>query len=296
MSKVVAQGQSPADAERNPFFGLEPVGPEFLRTLDVPLLQGRGFTDADREGAAKVAIVTAGVARRLWPGEDAIGKRFHYAGENEPESLVTVVGVAPDLHYREHREATPTILRPFRQVLAQGTFVLRTRGALADALPAIRRAVIDDEPGAKVVSAESMDELIAPQLSAPRFNALLLSAFALAALVLAAVGLYGIMASAVAQQTRELGVRMALGATPERLRRMVLGQALKVAGIGAAAGLAAALAGSKLLTSLLFEVSPTDPGALLGACALLLSVASIAALVPAQRATRVDPAQVMRAE
>ncbi len=296
MTKIAAEGQSATDAESNPWFGLEPVGPEFLRTLGVPILKGRGLSDADREGAPRVAVVTEGVAGRLWPNQDVIGRRFHDFRESAPDSLVTIVGVVPDLHYREHREATPTILRPFRQLAAQGTFVVRTRGALTTALPAMRRAVKDAEPDALVLSAASMDELIAPQLARPRFDAVLLSTFAVAALILAAIGLYGIMASAVAQQTRELGVRMALGATPERLRRMVLGQALRVTGVGAAVGLAAALAGSRLLTSLLFEVSPTDPVALLGACALLLAVAFVAALMPAQRAGRVDPAQMLRAE
>ena len=296
MTKIAAEGQSATDAESNPWFGLEPVGPEFLRTLGVPILKGRGLSDADREGAPRVAVVTEGVARRLWPNQDVIGRRFHDFRQSAPDSLVTIVGVVPDLHYREHREATPTILRPFRQLAAQGTFVVRTRGALTTALPAMRRAVKDAEPDALVLSAASMDELIAPQLARPRFDAVLLSTFAVAALILAAIGLYGIMASAVAQQTRELGVRMALGATPERLRRMVLGQALRVTGVGAAVGLAAALAGSRLLTSLLFEVSPTDPVALLGACALLLAVAFVAALMPAQRAGRIDPAQMLRAE
>ncbi len=295
MAQIAPEGESETEVQRNPFFGLEPVGPEFFRTLGIPVLRGRGFTDADREGAPRVAVVTEGVARRLWPNQDVIGKRFH-DGPNASDSLVTIVGVVPDFHYRELREATPTVLRPFRQLLAQGAFVVRTRGSLAAVLPALRRAVTEADPGALLLSAESMDELIAPQLSRPRLDALLLAAFALAALVLAASGLYGIMASAVAQQTREFGVRLALGAAPERLRRMVLGQALKVAGIGAAVGLATALAGSRILTSLLFEVSPTDPVALLGACALLLAVAVVAALVPAQRAARIDPAQMLRGD
>jgi ABC-type antimicrobial peptide transport system permease subunit len=141
-----------------------------------------------------------------------------------------------------------------------------------------------------------MDGLIAPQLARPRFDALRLSTFALTALILAAIGVYGIMAAAVAKQTRELGVRMALGATPGRLRAMILGQALRLTGIGAGVGLAAALAGSRVLTSLLFEVSPTDPVALLGACTLLLAVELVAALVLAQRAGRIDPTQMLRAE
>jgi len=141
-----------------------------------------------------------------------------------------------------------------------------------------------------------MDDVIAPQLVQPRLNALLLSAFGFAALLLAAIGLYGIMASAVSQQTRELGVRLALGATPDRLRAMVLRQALTVAATGALAGLLAALAGSRLLTTMLFEVSPIDPVALLGACGLLLAVALLAAYVPARRATKVDPVVALRYE
>ena len=295
MIKVAAEGQSAAAVQRNPLFGLEPVGPQFFRTLGVPILEGRGFTDADREDAPKVAVVTEGVARRLWPNQDVIGRRFH-DGPSAADSLVTVVGVVPDLHYQDLRTATPAIFRPFRQVFAQGSFVVRTRGSLAPAVPMMRGAVTEADPEALLLSARSMDALIAPQLSRPRFDAILLSAFGLAALLLAAIGLYGIVASGVAQQTREFGVRMALGATPEVLRRTVLGQALRVTAVGAGVGLAAALAGERVLTSLLFDVSPSDPVALLGASALLIAVALLAALIPAQRATRIDPAQVMRAE
>jgi len=163
-------------------------------------------------------------------------------------------------------------------------------------LPAIRRAVQAVDPDAALVDARTMDDVIAPQLVQPRLNALLLSAFAFAAVLLAAIGLYGIMASAVSQQSRELGVRLALGATPDRLRAMILRQALTVAAAGALAGLLAALAGSRLLTTMLFEVSPTDPVALLGACGLLLAVALFAAYVPARRATKVDPMVVLRYE
>lgn len=295
MVKIAAEGQSDAEAQRNSFFGLEPVGPEFFRSLRVPILEGRGFTDADLENSPRVAVVTEGVARRLWPNQDAIGKRFH-DGPSAADSLVTIVGVVPDLHYQDLRTPTPTIFRPFRQAGAQGFFVADIHGSLNSALPAIRRAVTEVDPEALLLSGESLDALIAPQLSRPRFDMFLLSAFALAALVLAAVGLYGIMAYGVAQQTRELGVRIALGATPKRLRRMVLGQALRVTAIGAAVGLAAAFAGARVLTSLLFEVRPSDPISLLGASALLITVALLAALIPAQRAMRIDPAQVMRAE
>jgi putative ABC transport system permease protein len=141
-----------------------------------------------------------------------------------------------------------------------------------------------------------MDELIAPQLAVPRFDALLLSIFAVAAIILAAVGLYGIMASAVSQQTRELGIRMALGATMSTVRNMVLSEALIVAGAGTVVGLAAAAAGSRLLTSMLFEVRPSDPITLASVSALLLVTAAAAAYVPARRATRIDPVRALRSE
>jgi len=141
-----------------------------------------------------------------------------------------------------------------------------------------------------------MEDYLAGPMAQPRMSAILLSGFALVALLLAAIGLYGVLASAVGERTRELGVRSALGATPAQLRREVLGEALAVCWAGVVVGVAGALAASRLLTALLYEVSPTDPAALLGACALLLGVAVAAAYLPARRATRIDPARALRAE
>jgi predicted permease len=295
MGAFAAEGQTDDDAKSNPWFGFDAVGPDFFATLGVPLVAGRVFTDADREHSPLVGIVTEGVARRLWPNASAIGKRFRYPGEHSPDSLVTVVGVVRDFHYRLHRESTPTVFRPYRQVLAQGYFTVRTRGAPVTE-DAWRHAVEGAGAGATFVRAQSMDDLIAPQLVVPRFDALLLSTFALAALVLAAVGLYGVMAWAVSQQTRELGVRMALGATPGGVRNMVLKQALMVAGVGTAIGLVGALAGARVLTSQLFEIRPSDPVTLVSVAALLLLTAAAAAYIPARRATRIDPARALRSE
>ena len=294
MGKIVAERQSEAEGKGNPWFGLDLVGPEYFRTMNVPILEGRGFTEADREGAPHVAVVTQGVARRLWPNEDALGKRFHSPGQDDPDSLVTIVGVVPDLHFRVYREATPTVFRPYRQVYAQGYFVTRTRGA--PSLAVLRSVVQDAGTGIMLLTREPMDAFIAPQLAGPRFDALLLSIFACSALLIAAIGLYGIMASAVSQQTRELGVRMALGATPSLVRRMVLGQALAISAVGVALGLIGAAAGTRLLTSLLFEISAFDPVTLIGVSVLLLLVALFAAYLPARRATRIDPARALRAE
>jgi len=293
MTRLMAAGQSEGESSANPWVGQDFVGPEYFEAMGLPILRGRGFTDADREGSPNVAVVTQSIAKRLWPGEDPIGKQVRQAAGSP---VITVVGLVGDIHFREHRQVTPMIIRPYRQGLAQGNLVIRTRAELGAVLPAIRRAVQAVTPDAALVDARTMDDVIAPQLVQPRLNALLLSAFGFAALLLAAIGLYGIMASAVSQQTRELGVRLALGATPDRLRAMVLRQALTVAATGALAGLLAALAGSRLLTTMLFEVSPIDPVALLGACGLLLAVALLAAYVPARRATKVDPVVALRYE
>lgn len=294
MIKIVAAGETESDAKANPFFGYDLVGAEFFRTLDVPIIAGRAFTDADREGAPPVAIVSEGVARQLWPNESVVGKRFYEPGKSD--SLITIVGVVPDLHLREYRDATPMVFRPYRQVFAQGYFVVKTRGAPASASRAVRQAVIDAGAGATFVSAESLDDLIVPQLASPRFETLLLSVFACGALLLAAIGLYGITASAVNQRTRELGIRLALGATPGEVRRMVLRSALSVAVAGAAVGLVAALAALRLVRSMLFDVSPYDPLTLVLVTFLLLLIAVVAAYSPARKATMIDPSRALRAD
>jgi predicted permease len=296
--RYAAQEQSNAESKANPWFGSDAVGPEFFRAIGVPIVAGRAFTTADGEDAPRVAVITEDVAKTLWPNrsyQTVVGKRLRESEDQSPDSLITIVGVARDFHYREHRESTPTVFRPYRQVLAQGYLVVRTRSSDVST-DAMRRAVEDAGGGATFISARSMDDLIAPQLATPRFDALLLSIFALTALVLAAVGLYGVMASAVAQQQRELGIRMALGATSSGVRNMVVRQALTIAGAGTIVGLLGALVGSRLLTSMLFGVTSFDPPTLVGVSVLLLAVAVGAAYIPARRATTIDPATALRAE
>ncbi len=295
MGRFAAQEQSDVEARANPWFGFDAVGPEYFVTLGVPFMEGSGFTEANRERTAPVAVVTEGVAKKLWPNQSAVGKRLRSGEDRNPDSLITVIGVVRDFHYRLHRQSTPTIFRPYRQVLAQGYLVMRTRGP-AVPTATVRRAVEDAGGGATFIQAQAMDDLIAPQLATPRFDALLLSIFALAAVVLAAVGLYGIMASSVNQQTRELGIRMALGATSGGVRNMVMRRALAVALAGMIVGLVGALAGSRLLRSMLFEITPSDPLTLGAVSVLLLVIAAGAAYIPARRATRIDPASALRAE
>jgi predicted permease len=295
VGRLDREGQTPEEMKSNPAYPMEAGGADYFRVYGIPILRGRAFTEADNEKAENVAVVSESAAQKLWPNEDPIGKRIHFWSADST-TLRTVVGVAGDMHYRSLRESTAEIYLPWKQSYWQGSFAIRTTGKLASVLPALRRATAEVNPALTLWQADPMDDLIAKPLAQPRMSALLLAGFAFVSMLLAAIGLYGVMASSVRGSMRELGVRAALGASPERLRRGVLTEALIVTGTGAVVGLAVALAASRLLTKLLFEVSPADPISLLGSAVLLLVVAVIAAYVPARHATRVDPVQALRAD
>ncbi len=185
---------------------------------------------------------------------------------------------------------------PYRQSVWHGFIAIRTTSSLRALLPAIRRDLGEIAPDVAVWKSLTVDDYLATPLAQPRMSALLLSTFGLVALVVAAIGLYGMMAATVREQTRDIGVRMALGATPSQVRGEVLRRAMAVSVVGATVGIAGALVVSRLAASLLFEISPTDPIALLGACAVLLAVALIAAFLPAYHASRIDPIRALRTE
>jgi putative ABC transport system permease protein len=301
-----AEGQAPADADASPAVPWEAAGSEYFRVFGIPLLAGRGFQESDREGTPPVVVVSASVARRIWPGQDPVGERLRLspsrfgAADGVSKAVFdwrTVVGVVPDTRLRTLREASPTIYVPWRQLGWPGSLLaVRSAGEPGSLAAAIRFAVRDVDPTLAVWGVRSMEEELGRPLQEPRLYARLLAAFSVLALVLAAVGIYGVMASAVREQTRDIGIRVALGATPSRIRRAVLRQALVVAGAGIGVGLAGALTTTRVLRALLFEVAPTDPIALLGACAVLLAVALGAALLPARAAAHVDPARTLRTD
>jgi len=296
-----AEGQSTTDAEANPLFPTDMVGPEFFRTFGVRLERGRAFTDRDDASSPLVAIVSESVARKLWPGRDPIGQRIRIPGASVSsigggDGWRTVVGVAHDTHLRLLREVSPMVFLPSVQGYWQGSIALRSNVPLPALLPALRVAGRDVDPDLALWSPKTMDEILDEPLAQPRLGALLTSTFGIVALLLAAIGLFGVMASLVREQTREFGIRMALGASAGRVRMTVLRRAALVAGSGAMVGLVVALATSRLLTALLFEVSPTDPVALGAACLVLLAVAAAAAYLPARRATSIDPVQALRSD
>ena len=273
----------------------EVATPDYFRTLGVPIIRGRGFTDADREGVPGAVIISQSTARHYWPGADPIGKRLRM-GENL-EQLFTVIGVVPDTRYRDLRDARPSIYFPLRQSFfpfAPWTLAIRTTSSPADVVPAIRRVIRERAPGVALVSAAPFGDLLEGPLAQPRLNALLLAVFAGAAVTLAAVGLFGAMATMVRQRTRELGVRMALGATAGDLRGMVMRRGLTIAAVGSVLGVFGALLANRLLVTLLYDVTPTDLATLTAVTALLVGVAALASLVPAQSSARVDPMVALR--
>ncbi len=295
IGRLDLEGQTPEEMKSNPVFPMEAGGADYFSLFAIPIRRGRAFTEADVEKAEHVAVVSEAAAQRLWPNEDPIGKRIRFWSADTTQWR-TVVGVAGDIHYRSLRESTPEIYLPWKQSYWQGAFAIRTTGSLTSVLPALRRATAEVNPGLTLWQADEMSSLLSQPLAQPRMSAILLGGFALVSMLLAAIGLYGVMASTVRGSMRELGVRAALGASPERLRRGVLVQALSVTAAGAVVGLVAALAGSRLLAKLLFQVSPADPVSMLGSAALLILVALVAAYLPARHATKVDPVQALRSD
>jgi predicted permease len=296
--KVAKVEQPVTEREHNPFIPFEFGGPDYFRTFRIPILRGRGFAASDTRGAERVVVVNEALAKQLWPNDDALGKRLVQVTGPTRGVEYTVVGVASDTRFRELRDVAPVAYFDWEQVnpFWSGRVAVRTTRPLATMLPALRAATHDANAELVLWNAQTMDKLLDAPLAQPRLSALLLSGFSLTALLLSGLGLYGVMAAGVRRQTHEIGVRVALGAMPGNIRRLVLGQVVGVVGIGVIAGLAGALATSRLLRSMLFDVSPIDPLTLAGTCILLLAVAMIAGYLPARRAARIDPVEALRAE
>jgi len=241
-------------------------------------------------------VISESVARHYWPGTSAVGKRFV---RDESPRFATVIGVVPDLRYRELGETRGSIYFALRQSyfpFVPTVLTVQTQGDPAAMLAPIRAAVADADPGVAVASIAPFETFLAKPLAQPRVNALLLSVFAIAAVVLCAVGLLGVMLTMVRQRTRELGVRIALGATAADLRRMVLVRGVVIAGLGASVGFVAAFGLNRFLASMLYRVSPTDGATLLIAAGLLLATGAIASAIPARHVARLDAVAALRVD
>ncbi len=266
--------------------------------MKIPLIDGRIFNNADGPDAGPVAIVSASMARRFWPGQSAIGKRLKAGPPDSKQPWKTVVGVVGDVRYREWTAVRADFYVPYTQWnFGRMDLVVRAGGPdPLGAVAAIRAAVRDADPEIALATVSTMSQAVEEATAGPRFTAVLLVALACIALVVAAVGTFSVLAWSVERRTREFGVRIALGANRAHVLRLVLGQAVVLTGIGIVAGLGVALAGSRGLGELLYEISPTDPLTLAGAVALLAAVGIGGGLVASRRALSVDPAIALREE
>jgi putative ABC transport system permease protein len=293
----VVENTSVATGGEHPILNMEVGSPEFFATLEIPVREGRRFTAGDRRGTQHVVAVSEGAARTLWPNQSAIGKRLKL-GTRSTEWW-TVVGVVGDTRYREFRTARPTVYFPLQQLpfpFPPTMIVVRTAADPVAMAATLRRTVAAIDRDLVVASTSTMTALLDAPLAQPRLNARLLTLFAAVVLALAGVGLYGVLAWTVRQRTRELGIRLALGAQPGQLHYLVVRRGMLIAAAGTAMGLVGAVAASRAMGALLFEISPTDPATLAATCALLLVVAFAACITPARRATRVDPMLTLRSE
>ncbi|MDQ3949499.1 MAG: ABC transporter permease [Gemmatimonadota bacterium] len=270
------------------------VGGDFFRAVGIPIVRGRALDERDRAGAPGAAVISEAMAARLWPGQDPIGRQFN--------GNITVVGVARDIRFAELTgRPEPYLYGPLPQIISTlglepVSLAVRASGDLDRVHAAIRREVRVLDTRVPIIEQRSLDDLVAAVLLPQRIGATLLSLFGALTLVLAAVGVYGVLASVVGRRTREIGIRVALGARPAQVVAMVLRQSFAVVAGGVVAGLVLALAAAKGIASLLFGVGPTDPLTFAATAAALVAVGLAASYVPARRATRVNPTEALRHE
>jgi ABC-type antimicrobial peptide transport system permease subunit len=271
----------------------------YFRTLGIPLLRGRLFEAGDTEDKPHVAVISESLARSKWPGQDALGHTIEFGNMDGDLRLLTIVGVVGDVRQKNlESEPRPTVYVNYRQrpmYNSDFTVVIRTAADPAATLAAARKIVKELDPTLPPKT-DTLTGVLAASLLTRRFNLILVGIFAASALVLAMVGIYGVMAYSVARRSREIGVRIALGATGGNVLRLVLRQALLTALAGVAAGMVGSLLLTRLVRSLLFEISPTDPLTFTGVALVSLAVAALAAYAPARRAASIDPLEALRSE
>jgi predicted permease len=287
--RVDVEGYRPRDGEDMEFH-YSVVGPRYFETMQIPLVRGRGFTDDDRKGAPRVVVVNEAFARKFWGDADPIGKNL-LRGEEK----VQVVGLARDGKYVSISESPrPYVFYPQLQNPDGVTLLVRTSGEPLRMLAAVRREVATVVPDWMVERPTTLDAQIGASLLPQRIAAGLLGAFGVVALMLAAVGLYGVVAFAVAQRTREIGIRVALGAQSGEVLKLMLRQGMTLAGLGLVIGLPLAAGAGKLISSFLLGAGAADPVSFVVAALALGSVTAIASYIPARRAARVDPMVALR--
>jgi predicted permease len=276
--------------------------PGYFAAVGTPLLRGRDFTDSDTQDSAHVTIITTAMAQKYWPGQDPIGKQVGVGAVRWP--LRTIVGIVADTkHASLSEKSSPEMYVPYTQneikvwpSMQTMQVALRTTQEPASMLSLIRQALNSVDPDLPLAKPATLASLVDDSVVQPRFSMLLLASFGAIALLLASIGMYGVISYSVARRTREIGIRMALGAAPRQVLRMVLGQGARLVGVGLAIGLLASFGVSRLMTNFLYGVRATDPLTYASVCLLLTFVVLLACYLPARRATRVDPTIALREE
>jgi len=303
---VSIEGEPAAAPGKERYAGYRIVMGDYLESMGIAVRRGRAIRPTDAGGQPLVAVVNQAFARAFFPGQDPMGKRVTFGAPDSTAEWRQIVGVVGDVHHDGlSAPAQPELYVPAAQLSADFwtifvplpiSFVVRSSLPTTSLFPAIKAAVHDVDPEQAVSQLRPVSELVSDSVARYRFSMLLLTVFGALALIIAAVGVYGVMAYAVSQRTRELGIRLALGASRSSVQYLVLGRGLGMAAIGIGIGLAGALALTRLLVSQLFGVSPTDPAVLAAAVGTLAAVSGVACFIPAFRATRVDPVITLRSE
>ena len=275
------------------------ISPAYFDTMSIPLLAGRQFTDQDTDTTPNAVMISETMAKRFWPGENAIGKRLAAGRVRTDADWIQVVGIVKDVRQFElNAEPRPQMYVSYRQAdfFAPEDLVVKTNVDPANMAASVRKAVWEIDKDQPVSNIKTMEEILADSIARQRFSMLLLGVFAGVALLLAAVGIYGVMSYSVAQRTHEIGIRMALGAQTGAVLKLAVGYGLKLVVAGVLIGLIAAFALTRLMSTLLFGVTPTDPATFALISLLLIGVAAVASYIPARRATKVDPLIALRYE
>ncbi|MFP5263892.1 MAG: ADOP family duplicated permease [Blastocatellia bacterium] len=288
------QGQTLAEGELAPRADPRVVSPDYFQTIQIPLVAGRYFTEADNTDAMKVAIINQTMARHRWSDEDPIGRRVSF---DRGDTWITIVGVVGDVkQYGLDRETTDEIYTPLAQTGFAGNLLVRTAANPPSMAQMMREAVYAVDPETAIDNVQTLERVRSESLASPRLTALLLGLFAGLALLITVTGISGVMALSVSQRTREIGIRMALGASQAKVLTMVMRQGMTLIIIGLAAGVAGALALTRVMSSLLFSVEPDDPVTFIAVSLVLIAFAAVACFVPARRVTAIDPMLALRSE
>jgi putative ABC transport system permease protein len=277
------------------------VSGSYFRTMSIPLLRGRAFTDSDGPNSPPVSIVSQQTAKKLWGDADPIGRTFYRAAD--PKTVFTVVGVVGDVRSTTLNQQSPALYYPiawhigqYRPKVVVMDIVVRTVGSPEPLLPTLRQKVHELDSEAPMANIRTMEDWVSSSAAQPRLNARLLALFAAIALLIAAIGIYAVLAYSVTQRTREIGLRLALGAHPAGVLRLIVGEGLKVGLTGIAIGLIGALLAGRALSSIVYGLSVRDPETFVIVTLALIVIALAACFIPARRAAKVDPMVALRYE